>query len=144
MSTKPSLRRQDPELCVHEKEMSFFRPAASHSVRLCTCPPDCSTNGQTAWLAKAVRAMSARPLQVWHLPSKRSPEMPAVLRLVCGMSAQLLSCLSGRQPLFCLGAAGCGLLTAATSAFASAGVRGRHSPRLQSVSGRCTGYRCRG
>ena len=118
--------------------MSFFRPAASHSVSLCTCPPDCRTNEQTAWLAKAVRAMSARPLRVWHLPSKRSPEMPAVPRLVCGLSAQLLFCLSGRQPLVCLGAAGCGLLTAATSAFASAGVRGRHSPRLQSVSGRCT------
>ena len=36
--------------------------------------------------------------------------------------------------VFCLGAAGCGLLTAASSAFASAGVRGRHSPRLESVS----------
>ena len=91
LSTKPSLRRQDPELRVHEKEMSFFRPAASHCARL-----------------------------------------------VCGLSAQLLFCISGRQPLFCLGAAGCNLLTAATSAFASAGVRGRHSPRLQSVSGRCT------
>ena len=125
------------------KKCLFFRPAASHSVRLCTCPPDCRTNGQTAWLAKAVRAMFARPFQVWHLPSTRSPQMPAVPRLVFGLSAQLLSCLSGRQP-FLPWTAGCGLLTAASSAFASAGVRGRHSPRLESVSGRCTGYRRRG
>ena len=105
------------------KKCLFFRPAASHSVRLCTCPPDCRTNGQTAWLAKAVRAMFARPFQVWHLPSTRSPQMPAVPRLVFGLSAQLLSCLSGRQP-FLPWTAGCGLLTAASSAFASAGVRG--------------------
>ena len=120
----------------------FFRPAASHSVRVCSCPPDCRTNVQTAWLAKAVHARG---------PSKSGAcHARALLRCLPCLAVSLLgvqrvmSCLSVRHPLFCLGTAGCGPLTAALTAFASAGVKGRHSPTLESVSGRCTGYRRRG
>ena len=151
MSTKPSLRRQDPELRVHEKEMSLFRPAASHSVRLCTCPPDCRTNEQTAWLAKAVRAMSARPLRVWHLPSKRSPEMPAVPRLVCGLSAQLLFCLPVGSRCFALEPQAVVCLRPLRQLLPRPGLKGdtrrgckAFQAGAQSASGRCTGYRCRG